>query len=503
MTIVPVGDYRPDLPAYLGQHSTLAANVYFKPDGTAGPLKAAAVWANPLGTPTSAFVARTGSGTAYLYMGLDGFRDFFILRGGTFERYLTSPADIGAATLYYPWRFVQFGDYVFASHWSGSLWRHRTGSTDNFTQITAAPSGAYAATLEPGFLMLGHLNDSSGEKPSSVRWSAINDASDWPIVGTSDAASKQSDEQQLPNGGRITGILGAVGGASGVVLTERSLYRVEYVGAPAVFAFREVARGLGNVCVNGAISVGGLAYFVADDGFHAFDGQGTRPIGEGRVSATFWGEVDRNNLHRVNVAHDPLRKIVVWAYPTSAATSGNPNKWLIYSYATDRWTVGDDAGLAVTHLFTALTSMYGVDDIGAMLGVTMDNAGVSVESATFNGGAPLLGGFNTNSSQLVYYTGANLAARVETGEADADGRRVYVSGVRPLTDAGTLTAQIGHRASFADAVTYTTAYARGADYTVPARIATRYARARVNIPAGATWTYLQGADVTLRAEGKR
>lgn len=500
MTIVPVGDYRPDLPAYLGQHSTLAANVYFKPDGTAGPLKAAQTIVSALSfRPVSAFTARRGDGTVYIYAALLHRPHIYIRYGVIFTTHNTGTT--ANPTLFYPWRFAQFGDRVYASNWSDGLWYHPLGTLDNFTQIAAAPSGAHIATLEPGFLMLGHLNDSSGEKPSSVRWSALNDATDWPIVGTSDAASKQSDEQQLPNGGKITGILPAIGGASGVVLTERSLYRVEYVGAPAVFAFREVARGVGNVCPNGAIAVGGLAYFVAEDGFHVFDGQGTRPIGQGKVSATFWAEVDREQLHRVYCAHDALRKIIVWAYPTSAATAGNPNKWLIYSYASDRWSVADDAGITSTFIFSALSDRINIDQMDGYVGAP-DSVSVSLESPTLSGGTPLLAGFDA-SYQYVQWTGANLAARVETGEADADGRRVYVSGVRPLTDAGTLTAQIGHRASFADAVTYTTAYARGADYTVPARIATRYARARVNIPAGATWTYLQGADVTLRAEGKR
>jgi hypothetical protein len=501
LTILPVGDYRPDLPAYLGTHSTIANNVYFKPDGSVGPLRAAVTWSNPLTRPAGAFQARNGAGTVVLYVGQENSRDLAVYRGFAFSQ-MTTATDIGVATLYYPWRFTQFGDYVYASHWSGGLWTHPTGATAAFARIAAAPSGAHIATIEPGFLMLGHLNDSAGEKPSSLRWSAINDATDWPTVGSSDAASKQADEQELPNGGRIMGLLSAVGGAAGAVLAERAIYRIEYVGAPAVFAFREVARGVGSVCPNGAISVNGVAYFISEDGFQRFDGQNVTPIGQGRVSATFWADVSQEYLHRVYVAHDPLRKVLVWAYPTPSATWGDPNRWLIYSYATDRWSAADDSGIAVSGLFTALTNFIGVDSFDVTFGVSPDSVGFLLESPTLNGGAPILGGFDT-SYRLVYFTGANLAARIETGETDAQGQRVYVSGIRPLTDAGTLTAQVGHRTRFADALAYTTARTRGADYTAPARIATRYARARVNIPAGAQWTYLQGADVTVRQEGRR
>jgi len=499
VTVLPVGDFRPDTPAYLGTHSTVLNGVFPRDDGAVGPLRAAAVTAAALSyRPCSAFVARGGNGAVFLYVGVEHHSAIFVRYGPLWGTITTGTR--ANATLFYPWRFAQFGDGLYFSNWGDGLWSIAIGNAGAATQVAAAPGGAHIATIEPGFLMLGHINDGT-EKPSSLRWSALNDASDWPTVGTTDAASKQSDEQELPNGGKITGILASVGGVAGAVLTERSIYRVEYVGAPLTFAFREIVRGVGSMCPNGSISVNGVAYFVSDDGFMRFDGQGIAPIGQGRVSRTFLADVDREHLHRVYVAHDQARKILVWAYPTTAATGGNPNKWLIYSYAADRWSDCTDAGIPTVLMFPALADSLRVDTIDGYLG-SPDSLSVSLDSGTLNGGAPLLAGFNA-SYQYVQFTGATLAARVETGEADAQGRRVYVSGVRPLTDAGTLTAQTGHRVNFTASPTYTTGTAPGADAICPQRIATRYARARVDIPAGTTWTYLQGADVTLRAEGKR
>jgi hypothetical protein len=417
-----------------------------------------------------------------------------------FANYFTGTT--GNATPLFPWRFTQFGDVVLATNPVNGMVSQTIGSSDNFAAVSGPPAAAFIATIEPGFVMVGYTSDGTRDYPNRLHWSGINDHTSWPTVGTSAAASAQSDTQDLPNGGSITGILAAVGGVSGCILTERAVYRLEYIGAPAVFAFREVVRGIGNVCVNGSVAVNGLAFFISEDGFQAFDGATVRPIGQGKVSATFWGEVDRENLHRVNVAHDPLRKVIVWAYPTSAATSGNPNKWLVYSYATDKWTLADDAGVTVSLLFTAMQDRIPLDNLDTYFPPNADGVTMSWDGAAANGGAPWLAGFDT-SNRYVTFTGANLAARVETGETDAQGRRVFVSGIRPLTDAGSLTAQVGYRASFADSVTYTTAQTRGVDYMAPARIATRYARARVNIPAGTTWTYLQGADVMFRAEGKR
>lgn len=503
MTIVPLGDYRPDAPAYQGTHATVASGVYPKPDGSDGPLKYGVPLAFTLSArPISAHVVRKGNGVVYLYAAT-AYLSSIRMKSGAAWSVLYSPGGPGVATPLFPWRFAQFGERVLATNPINGLVSHSMGTFDNFAAVAGAPAAAFIATIEPGFVMLGHTSDGSTDYPNRLHWSGLNDSTSWPTVGTSAAAAAQSDVQDLPNGGAVMAILPAVGGVSGAVLTQRSIYRIEYVGAPAIFAFREVVRGIGSMCANGAASVGGSAYFVSEEGFMRFDGQSLAPIGMGRVSATFLAEVDRENLHRVNVAHDPLRKIIVWAYPTSAATDGNPNKWLIYSYATDRWRMADDAAVTCSLLFTAVQDGYPLEYFETYFPGGLDGTpAVSLDGASVNGGAPLLAGFDANFT-LVSYAGSNLAARVETGETDAGGRRVFVTGIRPLTDAASVTAAVGYRDGFSGSVAYTTGTALEGTGLCPQRINTRYARARMDIPAGATWSYLQGADVVLKPSGRR
>ena len=54
------------------------------------------------------------------------------------------------------------------------------------------------------FVMFGNLIDDSGVAPNKVRWPAINDPTDFPVIASPDAAAKQSDEQVLPEGGAIS-----------------------------------------------------------------------------------------------------------------------------------------------------------------------------------------------------------------------------------------------------------------------------------------------------------
>lgn len=505
MTIIPVGDYRPDAPAYLGTHATVATNVYPRPDGSDGPLQAAASAATGLSfQPTTAFVARDGEGSVFLYVGVAGSPYVFRKYSTTFQNYLTSLTS-GSPSVRAPWRFCQFGTRLMATCQGLGLWWQHVGSMDNFTEVTAAPRATFIATVEPGFVVLGNIVDTT-TRPAGLRWSAINDGTDFPVVGTSDAASKQSDDQDLPQGGQIMGIVPAVGGAAAAVFTERSIYRMEYVGAPAVFAFREQIRGQGNICPNAAIAVNGVAYFISEDGFQRFDGQSVTPIGLGRVSRLFLDNVKREALHMVSVAHDPNKKIIVWAYPgpDSDANNYRANLWLIYSYATDRWRYSDDPEIECYFVIpTAAVDHIPLEFLDTLYPSGPDSMGdISYDGGTIAGGTPLLAGFNENYA-YVTWTGAALAALVETGETDSGGRRVLVTGIRPLTDAAAPTASVGHRANFNASVTYTTLTAQGADAICPQRIAARYARARIYIPAAASWTYLQGADVLLRAEGKR
>ena len=504
MTIIPVGDYRPDAPAYLGTHATVATNVYPRPDGSDGPLLAPVVVAGGISDTqqiTTAFLARDGDGAVFMYVGAAETPYIWRKAGALFYNFSTN-FTTNLPTIVNPTRFCQFGTRLMAVNKQQGLWWHTVGSFDAFTSLTAAPKADYIATVEPGFVVLGNINDGT-LRSAGLRWSALNDGTDWPVVGTSDAASKQSDDQDLPNGGAIMGILPAVGGAAAVVFTERSIYRMEYVGAPAVFAFRETVRGQGCLCKNASIAINGVAYFISEQGFHRFDGQTVTPIGMGRVSRTFLDTVNREYLHKVSVAHDPNRKIIVWGSPVTS--QGDPiRRWWIYSYATDRWRFSDDAAVDDFAILVAdaATDAIPMDQLDAIYPSGMDSIDVSMDGATLNGGTPLLAGV-TMDNDYCTFTGATLAALVETGETDSNGRRVFVTGIRPLTDAEAPTAALGYREAFNTAVGYTSLTSQEVTGICAQRTSTRYARARIYIPAGDVWSYLQGADVIVQPAGKR
>lgn len=100
-----------------------------------------------------------------------------------------------------------------------------------------------------------------------------------------------------------------------------------------------------------------------------------------------------------------------------------------------------------------------------------------------------------NTGLLGFFTGPNLPATVDSAEQGAGDQRLTIRGFRPITDAQTATGQLVYR----DTQQATPIVG------VPVGLSTRtgrcdmmrdarYARFRVNIPAGTAWTFLAGVE---------
>ena len=494
---IPFAEYRPDLSPINGQFASVASGVVPRGPDSYGPLASLATFSGALSARCQgAFAGRDKDGSVANFAG-DGTK-LYKLNGSAWD----DVSKVGGYTINSDenWRFLIFGQVIVAVSIDAVTQAWTLGSSSAFADLAGSPPKArHCAVIDPGFVLLGNLEIAGTRYPNRIRWSALENVTSWPTIGTSAAAAVQSDQQDVPVGGWVAGLTGAVGGAAGIVFMDTAVYRLDYEGSPVILRLSPIERAKGLVASDSIVNNGAVAFYLADDGFYACDGQRSIPIGASRIDKTFWSEINQTYVHRIVGAADPINKLAMWAVPTSNSANGNPDKLYIYNWEHDRWST---APIDCELIWRAMSVGYTADNADG-LGFTVDTSPYGPDSRFWTGGKLQLSAFDT-SHQYATFSGAAVAARIETGETSGQGgRRLFARGLRPLIDGGTISARIGYRDTPQGAVSYTTATAAGVDGVCPQRIEARYLRARVDVDAGGSWAHAKGVEVDGDPTGMR
>jgi hypothetical protein len=396
----------------------------------------------------------------------------------------TSGGTAQKATIYAPgadgnWRFIQFGTLAIAVNGVDAPQKFDLAAGTNFADLGGSPPvGTFIATVRD-FVFMGKI----GSTPQRIAWSGINNAEVW----GSDPAT-ETDYQDLPDGGNVTGL---VGGEYGLVFSETCVRRATYEGPPVIFRLDKIANDIGCTVPNSVAALLDRAFFLHKSGFHmVVGGQQVVPIGRGKVDRTFWAEFDETNHFRSSAAIDPVRGLYVFAYPANGS-GGTPNRLLIYNWHTERWT---RAILSCELVFGGVSqqgyTLEQLDPFG-----TLETLPYSLDSSFWVGTLSLLlFGFDTTHKSGAF-SGSTLEATVETGEFNpGNGRRSTIRGCRPLIDGGSPMISVGARETQQGIVAYGASTGLTPAGLAPIYTSGRYFRARAVIPAGGVWSNAQGVD---------
>lgn len=385
------------------------------------------------------------------------------------------------------WRFVQFGSYVVAVGGTNvATQKFLLGTDTAFSALSGAPKARFVANVRD-FVMTAHIDESGTTTPFRVRWSAINDTTSW-TIGTN-----QADSQDIADAGEITGL---VGGEYATILLERAIVRATYVGTPLIFQFDKVETTRGCQFPGSVANVGHTVYYLSNDGFYAFDGQQSRPIGAEKVNRWFLDEFDAQNSDRMSCAVDPQQQVVMWSFVSNSATAVEPDKVLIYNYALDRWSYGEFETEFLAPYFTAGYTVEQLDNISS----SIETLPASLDSDLYKGGGYIFGG--SKDKKLHSFTGTSIAATVETAEFSISQKRHGIlNRVIPMTQGGTVTAQVGTRNRQTDSQTFGTASSLNTQGFCPVRAQGRFHIVRCNLTGN--WSFAQGVDIDGKALGER
>jgi hypothetical protein len=151
----------------------------------------------------------------------------------------------------------------------------------------------------------------------------------------------------------------------------------------------------------------------------------------------------------------------------------------------------DLVGSTFTHAYTG----------GGAIGGSLDALAASLDSFATSV-TPEIAAFDANNV-LGFFRGANLEATIDTGAQNADGRRVFVRGLRPITDAAAVYGSVLAAERWPDTPVATAESAMDALGLCPLRASTRYARGRIRIPYGTAWSFATGLEPDIALEGGR
>jgi len=474
--------------------------------------------------------------------------DVSVFSGGLTKLYKLDSTDLslddvsksGGYTGTYRWQFVQFGNYALATNGSEKIQYYDVNSSSLFADLAAAAPVAKYITVVRDFVVGANIG--AGTYPTRVQWSDINDPTDW----TAGSAS-QSDYQDLPDGGDVTGI---VGGEFGIVFLEKSIVRMSYIGSPLFFQFDTISRNIG--CIEGGsiAQYGGIAYFLSDDGFYSCDGQNIIGIGAEKVDRYFFNNANIGDIDSISAAVDPERNLVIWNYTT---VSGG-RSLLIYNYETKKWCEADTDVDFLSTLATSGTSLDAIDSaynvtagsfvvgkqytirtvgttsftsigavantvgvlftatgVGSGTGVaidmeasaaaakTVDSLVTTLDDRLYKGGKFIFGG--VRDAKIITFTGTYATGNIITNDLEY-GYNSVVTLVRPSVDNGSATLQIASRKMLDDTITYSTTKTTDQEDRCSVRSAGRYHRISLT-PTGANWNSAIGMDIDYSEQGTR
>ena len=398
------------------------------------------------------------------------------------------------------WNFVVFGNFLIAAGDTGTpvqLYDLEDG-TQFEIMSNEAPNARYAAVVRD-FLMLGNTFDPvDGSRPDQVWWSSIGNPRVWPSIPSPAASSVQSGKQPLPDSGYVQSIQSGVGGADACIFCEDRIWRCDYEGPPTVFRFDPVERARGAYTPGSVVSVGDIAYYLSHDGFYAFNGSQSTPIGAGRWDKFVLDDLDPVNKNRMTATVFETSKHIVWAYPGSGNVGGRPNKLLIYNYLTGFAMPAEIDVQAIASLQSPGYTLDELDQFG-----NLDELEASLDSPIWAGGAKYVGVINANG-QLSELSGPHLEAEFRSNQFG--GERIFVSGVRPYINSSGVTVSLRHKFDFNSITSGTSFVSPGLDRLAPFRVSDRYFAVRVKVAAGSDWPTngkAQGFDIKFMPEGLR
>lgn len=489
--MLPFGEYRPDAAALIPGTTTLARNVVPGPDGDYLPLPSLVTYSAPLGARVRGIIgARAADNSTFLYAGDESKLSIFADAAWTDK----SKAGGYVMTSAEQWEFAQFGRDVIAASWENPLQVSPVNGAafDDLLVSTRQPSARHIAVVNRSWVVLGNCTDAvDGPRNTRVWWLARDDATD----ADPDQLTQCDFEDLDTADGQIERIIGS---EFGTIIMTKAIWRMTYEGPPTGYRFDRLVQSRGAMAAGSVVWFGRQAFFLDEDGFYAFDGVQTTPVGEGKVNRTVLARLNRASAGWISAAVYPAQSVVVWGIPSS---DGEVSRIYLFNWKTGRWA---EADVEIQSVFSAVSSPLFTDD-AAVADLIMDELPQSawlLDGPEFLGGVTTFGAVSRDNS-MQFFSGVSMEATIDTAEQEpSPGLRSSVISARPVVDGAPqcfVTALT--RESQGDVLAASAEVGLNLIGSANVRAQGRYHRLRVRVPGG--FAHAIGVDPVFVSEGRR
>ena len=129
-----------------------------------------------------------------------------------------------------------------------------------------------------------------------------------------------------------------------MIYKERSIWIMQYVGPPGIFAFRRVIEGLGAISRRAIVELTNQHFFFGTDGIYSFDGVSITPVSD-RIAVDFFLALNQGKLHLNNALW--VKEDFEVIFPFVSTSESVPSQALIYNYVSGAFGYRDLPATAI------------------------------------------------------------------------------------------------------------------------------------------------------------
>jgi hypothetical protein len=248
------------------------------------------------------------------------------------------------------WSLDHFGELLLASYNGGSIYMFDPtdpqpwGRAEIISSDPGLPTDVRAMFVTPERFIMALCSG------MQVKWPSQGTLDDWtPATGNTANIRTLTEGTKLVGGKVLSDFIS-------LVWTDAALYRFQYTGTTYVYNSSMVAKDCGLLSPNGAVTAGGVAYWIGQDTLWMFAGAVVPMPNVEDIRKYVFDQIDINSGYQANACFWPQHNEVAFFITAEGETT--PTFGVLFSIENQCWAPLDFGRVSGTHFTQGDTRPY-------------------------------------------------------------------------------------------------------------------------------------------------